>query len=478
MLMINIALPEVFLLAALCLVLMLDSFTNPRDSRVVTYLVAQASLLTTALLVYSRGAGFGLERMYIADEMAIVLKISILILASLSFAYARKYLRDQAIWRGEFFVLCMTAVLGMMIMISGYHLLVLYLGLELLALSMYALVAIQRDDVRANEAAMKYFVLGAIASGLLLYGISILYGLTGGLGIDHLSDYFAGQAALHTHIPLLFALVFIVAGLAFKFGAVPFHMWLPDVYQGSPTAVTLFLGSLPKIAAFALLVRILGEGLESAHSAWSQLLLVLGLLSVVFGNLVAIAQTNLKRMFAYSTVAHMGFILMGALTATHDGYSAAMFYTLIYALMSAGGFAILIMLGRHGFDAQQLSDLKGLNDRSPWIAFMMLLILFSMAGIPPLVGFYAKLAIIQAVVGANWVWAAVIMVLMSVVGAFYYLRAIKMMYFEAPDDQHALEADPDFYFLISVNGLLMLVLGLFPGVLMEICSNALTGSQL
>lgn len=477
-----IAGPEVFLLAALCVVLLLDIFIG-KDSRVVTYLAAQASLLTTALLVYSSffnrpDKTVGLEGMYMVDQMAGVLKIGILVMASLAFAYARKYLRDHDIWRGEFFVLSLSAVLGMLIMVSGYHLLALYLGLELLSLSMYALVAIRRDDVQATEAAMKYFLLGAVASGLLLYGMSMLYGLSGELGLAGLREYFVAQQDLQSNLPLLFALTFIVAGLAFKFGAVPFHMWVPDVYQGAPTAVTLFLGGAPKIAAFALAIRLLGEGLEPAQHAWSQMLMVLALLSIVVGNLVAIAQTNLKRMFAYSTIAHMGFVLMGLLVGDHNGYSAAMFYVLLYALMSAGGFAILIMLGRRGHEAVHLDDLKGLNERHPWTAFMMLLILFSMAGIPPTAGFYAKLAVIDAVVGADLLWAAVVMVVMSVVGAFYYLRAIKMMYFDSPEDKQSLEADMDVHVLVSANGLSMLLLGIFPGVLMGICDMALLASRL
>ncbi|PID34311.1 MAG: NADH:ubiquinone oxidoreductase subunit N, partial [Thiotrichales bacterium] len=398
-----IASPEVFLLIALCTVLLLDVWIA-KGIPLITYLATQVSLWTTTLLVYGNtfgrdGITAGLGGMYIVDGLGGILKISVLLISSLAFVYSRKYLREQNMWRGEFFVLAIAAILGMMIMISGYNLLVLYLGLELLALSMYALVAIQRDDSRASEAAMKYFVLGAIASGLLLYGISMLYGMSGSLNIVDLKAYFQAQAGLHTNILFLFSITFIVAGIAFKFGTVPFHMWVPDVYQGAPTAVTVFLGSVPKIAGFALLIRVLADGLDAGQSSWAQMLMLLGLLSVVMGNLIAIAQISLKRMFAYSTIAHMGFVLLGVLVGTRDGYSAAMFYTIVYALMSVGGFAVLILLGNRTSDPDSLDCLRGLNDRSPWYAFIMLLILFSMAGIPPTAGFYAKLSVIKVVMG-------------------------------------------------------------------------------
>lgn len=473
-----IASPEVFLLTALCTVLLLDLWVT-KESPLITYLATQVSLWTTALLVYgntfSRGMSItGLNSMYIVDEVGGLLKISILLLSSLSFVYARKYLREQNMWRGEFFVLGMAAILGMMVMVSGYNLLVLYLGLELLALSMYALVAIQRDSSRATEAAMKYFVLGAIASGLLLYGISMLYGMSGTLSIIELKAYFQAQAGLHTNILFLFSMTFIVAGIAFKFGAVPFHMWLPDVYQGAPTAVTLFLGSAPKLAGLALLIRLLADGLEAGQSSWAQMLMVLGLLSVILGNLIAIAQTSLKRLFAYSTIAHMGFVLLGALVGNQEGYSAAIFYAIIYALMSAGGFAVLILLGNRASDPDHLDSLRGLNERSPWYALMMLLILFSMAGIPPTVGFYAKLSVIKVVMGEGYLLVALVLVLMSVVGAFYYLRAIKLMYFDEPLERTPVVAEVDFQVMLSLNGLAMVLLGIFPGVLMGICSAAVS----
>lgn len=479
--MVNIAIatPEIFLLSTICLILLIDLVLKDTD-RMVTYLLSQVALLATALLVFSSMGSekiTGLNDMYVRDDLGGVLKVSILLLTAGVFVYARKYLRDRKLWRGEFFLLALFAVLGMMVMASANNLLVVYLGLELLALSMYALVAFNRDDGRSTEAAMKYFVLGAVASGLLLYGFSMLYGLSGKLDIAGVAAYISAQNVMQ-NLPLLFALVFVVAGISFKFGAVPFHMWVPDVYQGAPTAVTLFLGSVPKVAALAMLLRVLAESLGVANPAWAQMLLVFGLLSVFLGNIVAIAQFNLKRMLAYSTIAHMGFILLGSLSGSTEGYSAALFYTITYAMMAAGGFAILILLGKEGVEAETLDDIKGLNERSPWYAFIMMLLLFSMAGIPPTVGFYAKLSIIQAVMQAGYLWPAIIMVVMSVIGAFYYLRAIKMMYFDKPDNAEPITAEADFNILLGVNGVLMLVLGLFPSTLMGICSAAMVASQL
>jgi NADH-quinone oxidoreductase subunit N len=439
--------------------------------------------MTTILLVYSSffnraDKTVGLEGMYVVDEMAGILKIAILLVSILAFACARKYLRDQDMWRGEFFVLGMTAILGMLIMVSGYHLLVLYLGLELLSLSLYALVAMRRDDAQATEAAMKYFVLGAVASGFLLYGMSMLYGVSGSLEINNLREYFSSQTDIVSNVPLLFALTFIVAGLAFKLGLVPFHMWLPDVYQGTPTAVTLFLSSAPKVAAFALVIRLMVEALGPAEAAWSQMFMLLALLSIALGNILALAQTNIKRLLAYSAISHMGFMLMGIVMNSHIGYSASMFYVLLYSLMSAGAFAMLILLGRKGYEVVNLEDLKGLSGRNSWFALMFLLILFSMAGIPPTAGFYAKFAVIEAVVQGGFVWAAVFMVVMSVVGAFYYLRIIKIMYFDKPQEQPPIEADMDIRVLVSANGLLMILLGIFPGILMSVCDLALVASRL
>jgi NADH-quinone oxidoreductase subunit N len=349
-----------------------------------------------------------------------------------------------------------------------------YLGLELLALCSYALVAIDRDSPTASEAAMKYFVLGALASGMLLYGMSMVYGVTGSLALADIAQNLSDGTDLR--IPLVFGIVFIVAGLAFKLGAVPFHMWVPDVYHGAPTAMTLFIGSAPKIAAFAFVVRILGQGLESQVAEWRDMLVILAVLSMAVGNIAAIAQSNLKRMLAYSTISHMGFMLLGILAGSQNGYGSAMFYVLVYALMSLGGFGMILLLSRAGFEADQLDDFKGLNRRSPWLAFMMLLLMFSMAGVPPAVGFYAKLSVLQAVVEIGYVWLAVAAVLFSLVGAFYYLRIVKLMYFDTPHDAAPIVASRDARFILSANGLAILALGILPQPLMAVCVHAIGAS--
>jgi NADH-quinone oxidoreductase subunit N len=364
----------------------------------------------------------------------------------------------------------------MMIMISANHLLTLYLGLELMSLALYSLVALARESPVATEAAMKYFVLGALASGLLLYGMSMIYGVAGTLEITRVAE--AVQARGAKDVVLVFGLVFIVAGIGFKLGAVPFHMWLPDVYQGAPTAVTLFIGSAPKLAAFAFIMRLLAQGLGNEHlvQEWQQMLTVMAMLSLAIGNITAIVQTNLKRMLAYSTIGHTGFLLLGILAGDLIGYSAAMFYVVVYVLMSLGSFGMIMVLSRSGFEAENLEDFKGLNQRSPWYAFLMMLLMFSMAGVPPTVGFYAKLAVLQAVVNIGYVWLAVFAVVLSLIGAFYYLRIVKLMYFDAPEDTAPIEPRGDVWLLMSANGLAMLVFGIFPGPLMTRCIEAIQAS--
>jgi len=356
----------------------------------------------------------------------------------------------------------------MMIMTSAYSMLTLYLGLELLSLSLYAMTAMHRDSIAASEAAMKYFVLGAIASGMLLYGMSMIYGATGNLGLAEIGDYVRRSPADDT--VLLFGMTFVVVGLAFKLGAVPFHMWIPDVYHGAPTAVTLFIGTAPKIAAFAMIMRLLADGLGGLHVEWRTMLMVLAVLSIGVGNVVAIAQRNLKRMLAYSTIAHVGFLLLGILAGTRAGNSAAMFYVLVYSLMTLGAFGMVILLSRAGFEADELEDFKGLNERNPWFAFIMLVIMFSMAGVPPMVGFYAKLSVLRAVIDIGLVWLAVFAVLFSAIGAFYYLRVIKFMYFDRPEDSAPLAVNFDMRAVMSANGLLILALGIYPGALMGLCA--------
>ncbi len=489
------ALPELFLLAGTCFVLLADLFVKD-SQRFITYLLAQTVLLVTAgLLVFGTGSvgstatTFTFNEMFVLDPLARVLKISILLITVGVFVYSRDYLRSRQMYKGEYFTLGLFAVLGMMIMVSAKTLLLIYLGLELLSLSMYAMVAFKRNDGKASEAAMKYFVLGAIASGMLLYGMSIIYGVSGSLHLTHIAHYMSSHPVMQ-NIGLLLGLAFVIVGLGFKLGVVPFHMWVPDVYDGAPTSVTLFLGTAPKIAAFAMIIRLLVEGLGDMSQGWQQILTILSALSLLAGNIIAIAQTNIKRMLAYSTISHMGFVLMGVLAASEMGYAASMFYIITYAIIAMGGFAVIILLSRDGYEADQLADLKGLSTTHPWYALMMMLFLFSMAGMPPTVGFYAKLSVIQAVVDANIIWLAVFSVVMSVIGAFYYLRAIKLMYFDKPDEVNAsgstesvdlavqapIKPQLDFSVLLSLNGLAVLALGILPGTLMSLCLLAVRNS--
>ena len=472
------AYPELFLLAMACVILVADLFvTDVR--RVVTYALTQAALIGSFLITYVTAAvepATTFSGMFVDDLMADVLKLLTYLGVMVILVYSRPYLAARGMYRGEFFVLVLFATLGMMVMISANHLLTLYLGLELLTLSLYALVALQRDSAVATEAAMKYFVLGALASGMLLYGMSMLYGATGTLGIPQLAEIILGGGA--QDVVLVFALVFVVAGLGFKLGAVPFHMWVPDVYHGAPTAVTVFIGSAPKLAAFAFIMRLLVQGLgaEQLLAEWQDMLILMAALSLAIGNVTAIAQTNLKRMLAYSTIGHMGFLLLGILSGDVVGYGAGMFYVVVYMLMNLGAFGMILLLSRAGFEAENLDDFKGLNQRSPWYAFLMLLLMFSMAGVPPTVGFYAKLSVLQAVISVGAWWSiplAVFAVLFSLVGAYYYLRLVKLMYFDAPVDTAPIAPRMDVRVLLSLNGLFMLVFGIFPERLMWLCSYSI-----
>ena len=469
------ALPEIFLLSATCLILVIDLFLTER-TRLLTYGLSLATLIATvALALYAAGPEREIlfHGSFVRDPMSDVLKTGLLLITLFAFVYAKDYLIELDILRGEYYVLGLFGVLGMLIMISANSFLTVYLGLELLALCLYALVAFHRESSAGAEAAMKYFVLGALASGMLLYGISMVYGATGQLTFPEVASVIASGDADQT--VLVFGLVFIVVGVSFKFGAVPFHMWVPDVYQGAPTPVTLFLGSAPKIAAFALTIRLLVDGMGSLVEQWQNMLIILAVLSMALGNVVAIAQSNVKRMLAYSTISHVGFIFLGLLAGTDKGYSAAMFYAITYALTAAGAFGVITMLSRKGFDAENLHDLKGLNDRSPWLAFMMLLIMFSMAGVPPTVGFFAKLFVLDAVVSVDMVWLAVVAVFFSIIGAFYYIRAVKMMYFDKAIDEAPLAASMDTQVMMSINGLAMLGFGLFPAALLGACRAAFSG---
>jgi NADH-quinone oxidoreductase subunit N len=466
--------PELFLLGAACGLLLLDLFISDAR-RGMTHFLGLLSLLTTIALVLRDGvaadAATAFGGMFIRDGVADVLKVFILLVSGAVFVYAKQYLIDRGLFRGEFYVLCLFAVLGMMVLVSAGNLVTVYLGLELLALSSYALVALDRDSRLATEAAMKYFVLGALASGMLLYGMSMLYGATGTLDIAGVQ---AGIATVGENRGiLLLGVVFIVVGIAFKFGAAPFHMWLPDVYQGAPTAVTAFIGSAPKLAAFGMAYRLL-EGAASGIADWQLMLSWLAVLSLAIGNVVAIAQSNLKRMLAYSTISHVGFLFLGLSAGTPAGYAAAMFYAISYSLMSVGGFAAILLLARKGFEAEQISDFRGLNQRHPWFAFLILLLMASLAGFPPLFGFWAKLAVLEAAVRADQLWLALVAVVFAVIGAYYYLRIIRTMYFDAPDDanEQALSSDPQLRWMLGINALAMLALGVFWGPLMQWCARA------
>lgn len=459
------ALPEIFLLSAIVVILLLDLFLDKRFKQ-VTYYLTQLSLLISGLLAFNligHPQTIIFSGSFVLDNMASVFKVFMMGATMVAMVYSRHYLRAHSLFRGEYFVLVLLSVLGMMVMISGYSLLTLYLGLEILSLSLYALIAIARERADAIEAALKYFVLGAIASGLLLYGMSMIYGISGSLNISDIAS-FASSANLASRETLIinFGLVFLVIGIAFKLGAVPFHMWVPDVYQGAPTSVTLLISTAPKIAAVAMLVRILVDGLGSMHAYWSDLFMVLSILSIALGSVVALMQTNIKRLLAYSTISHVGFIMLGFATGTLTGYGAATFYMLVYVLMSLAAFGVIILLNKQGFEVDQISDFKGLSKHSPWFALMMLIIMLSMAGVPPLVGFYSKFFILQQVISAGFITIAVIAVIFAVISAYYYLQIIKSMYFDEADKDITIHASIDMRLILSINAILILAVGLFP----------------
>jgi len=468
-----LAAPEIFMTAAICVVLIVDVFLR-QEKRWITYTLSMFALVGAAvvsLLFGTDSVATTFSGSYVADPAGNALKLFAYVIVALVFLYSRDYLERNGLYKGEFFVLGLFGLLGLMILVSGNNLLVLYLGLELQALSLYALVAFNRDSAAAAESAMKYFVLGSIASGMLLYGISILYGIAGTIELAPLAAALTEPGGLT--VPAIVGLAFVIVGVAFKFGAVPFHLWIPDVYQGAPTPIALYVGSAPKIAAFALAWRVLVEGLGPLHVDWQGMLVILCVLSLVLGNFLAIVQTNFKRMLGYSTISHVGFILMGFIAGTENGVRDAMFYTIVYVLMATAAFGMIILLSRRGFEAESLDDFKGLNQRSPWFAFVMLLIMFSMTGVPPLVGFYAKLVVLQSVIEAGLVWLAALGVVAAVVGAFYYLRIVWYMYFAEAKDSSPLVAATDLRTAISVNGLSLLALGLFPGYLLNLCASVL-----
>ena len=479
------ALPEVLLLIGTSVLMIADVHSkDPR--RRASYWIAQATLLAcaaaTLFVVFTSGAAkfYLFNGLFVADFMSHLIKLVSYVAVSAALVYSRQYLLDRGQLRGEFISLLLFSLLGMMILVSANSFLTVYLGLELMSLCLYAMVALNRDSSQSTEAAMKYFVLGALSSGLLLYGMSMIYGATGTLQITEVAKA-VGTLAARDHNFLVFGLVFVVAGTAFKIGVVPFHMWIPDVYHGAPTPVTLVIGSGPKLAAFAMAIRLLVNGLPGLAPDWQQMLALLALLSMALGNITAIAQSNLKRMLAYSAIANMGFMLLGLLSGMVEGnwlnrddaYTAALFYIITYTIMSVGAFGMLIFLSRAGFDCENLDDMRGLNRRSPWYALMMMILMLSLAGLPPTAGFYAKLAVLSAAVSAGHVWLAVAAVALSLVGAFYYLRVVKLMYFDEPRDTAAIGGTLPVRALVSGNGLALLVLGILPQPLMSLCFVAI-----
>ena len=477
---------EIFLVVAASAILLIDMFL-PAAKRNITYYLTLLALGGCAIFSWadfnSGATVYTFANMYVSDPMSNLLKLFTYLTVAMTLVYSRTYATERAMMSdnlgGEFYVLALFSMLGQMIMISGNSVLSIYLGLELMSLSLYALVALRRDHAVSTEAAMKYFILGALASGFLLYGLSMVYGATGSLDISEIARATESGAASRTI--LVFGLVFVVAGLAFKLGAVPFHMWVPDVYQGAPTAVTLLLGGAPKLATFAIAVRLLSEGLGAMAFDWQQMLMVLAVMSLAIGNLTAIAQTNIKRMLAYSTIAQMGFVLLGLMSGVVGGdaanaasaYSSAMYYSITYVLTTVGTFGLIMMLARSGFEAEQINDFKGLGKRSPWFATVMMLMMFSLAGVPPAMGFMAKLTVLESVLSTGAIWLAVLAVLFSLIGAFYYLRIVKVMWFDEPADVSAISAPIDMRVVMSVNGIAVVALGVFAGPLLTVCTNAM-----
>ncbi|MDP3669772.1 MAG: NADH-quinone oxidoreductase subunit NuoN [Telluria sp.] len=483
---------EIFLLIAASAILLIDMFLS-EAKRSITYYLSLATIVVCGVLTFADfNAGttvYTFNNMFVSDPMSNLLKLFTYVAVGVTMIYSRQYAGERGMLSGnlggEFYVLALFSMLGQMVMISANNMLIIYLGLELMSLALYALVALRRDHAVSTEAAMKYFVLGALASGFLLYGISMVYGATGSLDLGEILKAVGSGAANHNI--LVFGIVFIVAGLAFKLGVVPFHMWVPDVYQGSPTAVTLLLGGAPKLAAFAICIRLLAEGLLPLATDWQQMLMVLAVLSLAIGNLTAIAQTNIKRMLAYSTIAQMGFVMLGLLagvttladgsadyTNTATAYSSAMYYSITYVLTTLGSFGLIMMLARSGFEAEQLNDFKGLSKRSPWFAVVMTVLMFSLAGVPPMMGFAAKFSVLQAVVSSGQVWLAIVAVMFSLIGAFYYLRVVKVMWFDDAVDVAPLAVPFDMRVALSVNGVAIVALGLLPGSLLAACMHAMT----
>jgi NADH-quinone oxidoreductase subunit N len=471
-----LAAPEFWVLVMTCVVMIVDLFLT-EQRRGIIHMLAIATVIFAAIITL-RGdyltegvlSVTAFNGSFIRDPMGDVLKVFSFVIMGLIFTYAKFYLRTFKLFRGDFYTLSLFALLGVMLLISANSMLMIYLGLELVSLSVYALVAFNRESGRGSESAMKYFVLGSMASGMLLFGMSMIYGATGSLGIPEIAQAIRVNGT--DDILLVFGLVFVVVGIGFKFGVVPFHMWIPDVYEGAPPAVTLFIASVPKLAAFAMAYRFLSSGLGDLHVHWQGMLASLAVLSIILGNLAAIMQTNIKRMLAYSTISHMGFVMLGLLPGTNFGFGAAMYYVIVYGIMSVAAFGMVILLSARGVEAETLEDFKGLNQRNPYYAAIMGLVMFSMAGVPPMVGFFAKLMVLKAVMEAGMMWLAITAVVFAVIGAFYYLRVIKYMYFDEPENETTITAPVDFGAALTVNGLMILGLGIFSSSLITICMTS------
>ncbi len=482
------AMAEIVLAIAIMVILVAGLFVREEKQPLSHWLSLLAIVITTLVIISSFDSGgtrYAFNQMFVSDCMGQMLKLFACIATFATLIYARQYTAVRGMLggtlSGEFYVLALMTLLGQMIMISGNSFLIIYLGLELMSLSLYALVALRRDHPISTEAAMKYFVLGAMASGFLLYGMSLLYGASGSLNLTQVAA--AVSSGTVNKMVLVLGVVFLVAGLAFKLGAAPFHMWAPDVYQGAPTSVTLLLGAAPKLAAFAICMRLLVGALGAMAADWQQMLIVMAVASMAVGNVTAIAQTNIKRMLAYSTISQMGFMLLGLISgvfegsttaATANAYSASMFYAVTYVLTTLGSFAMIMLLSRSGFEAESLEDFKGLNQRSPWFAAVMMVLLMSFAGVPPMVGFFAKLSVLEAALAAGHLWLVIVAVLLSLVAAYYYLRIVKLMYFDAPTDTSPIVADRGMQITLSVNGIAVVLLGILPGTLMTACLQAVS----
>ena len=471
-----LAAPEFLVLVMACVIMVVDVFLR-EERRGIIHMLAMLTVIFAAIITM-RGdylidgvqSVTAFKDSFIRDQMGDVLKVFSFVIMGLIFTYSKFYLRSFKLFRSDFYTLSLFALLGVMLLISANSMLMIYLGLELISLSVYALVAFNRDSGRGTESAMKYFVLGSMASGMLLYGMSMIYGATGSLLLPEIAD--AIRVSGGDDILLIFGLVFVVVGIAFKFGVVPFHMWLPDVYEGAPPAVTLFISSVPKLAAFAMAYRFLNSGLGDLHVHWQSMLASLAVLSIILGNLAAIMQTNIKRMLAYSTISHMGFVLLGLLPGSNFGFGSSMYYVIVYGVMSVASFGMVILLSSRGVEAEHLDDFKGLNQRSPFYAAIMGLVMFSMAGVPPMVGFFAKLMVLKAVIEAGMLWLAVAAVVFAVIGAFYYLRVVKYMYFDDPEVESPISAPVDFGTALTLNGIMILGLGIFSSALITICMTS------